>query len=290
MFGLMAIMLVVALGEGRHGGTCPRRHGLQKGIVMHVRTAVGTAIVVVAGSAAVSALAGCAVDVGALQHRTSSYSLSGQVRTLVVNAHVGSVHITGGGSGSFSVAERISFRGTAPSTTHRAAGGTVTLDSSCPALETCSVGYDITVPKATTVRVNGNVGDIRLRSLSGQVTAHTNAGGIDLGSVSGPVEATSHAGLIRGEDVSSPRAILHSTAGMIDVAFSAVPATVTATSVVGSVTLRVPGSASYNVTTNVNVGSTHVSVTRSLTSPHVITVGTRTGSVTVEPTTQIPGG
>ena len=77
---------------------------------------------------------------------------------------------------------------------------------------------------------------------------------------------------------------------MIDVAFSAAPAMITATSVVGSVTLRVPGSVSYNVTTNVGVGSTHVGVNRSATSPHVITVGARTGSVTVEPTTQIPGG
>ena len=116
---------------------------------MPARTAVGSAIVVLAGCVAVSALAGCAVDVGALQHRTSSYSLSGQVRTLVVNAHVGNVHITGSGSGSVSVVERTSFRGTAPSTSHRAAGGTLTLDSSCPALETCSVGYDITVPRAT---------------------------------------------------------------------------------------------------------------------------------------------
>lgn len=250
---------------------------------MSARTAVGTAIVVLAGSVAVSALAGCAVDVGALQHRTSSYSLSGQLRTLVVNAHVGSVHITGSDSGTVSVVERISFRGTAPSTTHRAAAGTLTLDSSCPALETCAVGYDITAPRAIAVRVNSNVGEIRLRSLAGQVTAHTNAGGIDLGSVSGPVEATSHAGLIRGKDLSSPRVTLRSTAGMIDVVFSAAPATVTATSVIGSVTLRLPGSVSYNVTTNVGVGSTHVGVTYSPASPHVITVGTRTGSVTVEP-------
>ena len=74
----------------------------------------------------------------------------------------------------------------------------MTLDSSCPALETCTVGYVITVPKAITVRVSSNVGEIRLQSLSGQVTAHTNAGNIDLGSVSGPVEATGHAGSILG--------------------------------------------------------------------------------------------
>lgn len=252
---------------------------------MRARRAVRAAVAVLAGSLVVSVLASCAVDVGALQHRTSNYSLSGPLRTLVVNAHVGSVHVTGSDSAKVSVAERVSFRGTAPTATHRAAAGTLTLDSSCPALETCTVGYDITVPRAMTVRVTSNVGEIRLRSLSGPVTAHTNAGNIDLGSVSGPVEATGHAGLIRGQDVSSPRAALHSSAGTIDVAFSAAPATVTATSVIGAVTLRVPGSVSYNVTTNTGVGRTQVGVTRSPASPHVITAGTWIGSVTIEPAT-----
>jgi hypothetical protein len=252
---------------------------------MPARRAVRTAIALIAGSVAVSALAGCAVDIGALQHRTSSYSLSGQPRTLVVNAHVGSVRITGSDSGKVSVTERISFRGAAPSTTHRAAAGIVTLDSNCPALETCTVGYDITVPRTMTLRVTSNVGEISLRSLSGQVTVHTNAGNIDLGSISGPLEATGHAGVIRGQDVSSPRATLHSSAGTIDMAFTAAPATVIATSDIGSVTLRVPGGLSYNVTTNVGVGSTHVGVTRSPASPHAITAGTRTGSVTIEPAT-----
>lgn len=232
---------------------------------------------------ALSALAACSVDIGALQHRTNHYTLSGQLRTLVVNAHVGSVHVTGSRSGQVLVTERISFLGTAPGTTHRTAAGTVTLDSRCPALETCTVGYDITVPRAMTVRVTSNVGEIQLQSLSGQVTAHTNAGDITLGSLSGPVEATGHAGSIRGQDLSSQRATLHSSAGTIDVTFSAAPATVTATSDVGSVTLRVPGTVPYDVTTNVGVGSTQVSVPRSPASPHAITASTRTGSVTIVP-------
>ena len=250
---------------------------------MPARTAIKAAIAMLAGWVALSALAACSIDVGALQHRTNSYSLSGQLHTLVVNAHVGSVHITGSGSGQVLVTERISFRGTAPGTTHRAAAGTATLDSNCPALETCTVGYDITVPTAMTIRVSSNVGEIQLQSLSGQVTAHTNAGIITLGSVSGPVEATGDAGSILGQDVSSPRATLHSSAGTIDVTFSAAPATVTATSDIGSVTLRVPGNLSYNVTTHVGVGSTHVGVPRSTASPHAITASTRTGSVTIEP-------
>ncbi len=251
---------------------------------MPARTAIRVMIAALAGAVVLSVLAACSVDIGPLHHRTSSYSLSGQLRTLVVNAHVGSVHVTGDGSGQVLVTERISFRGAVPSTTHRTTAGTVTLDSSCPALETCTVGYDITVPRAMAVRVTSNVGGIRLQSLAGRVTAHTNAGDIDLSSVSGPVEATSHAGSIRGQGVSSPHATFHSSAGTIDVAFSAAPATVTATVGAGAVSLRVPGRVSYNVTANVKLGSAHVGVTRSAASPHTITASTGAGSVTIEPT------
>jgi len=134
-----------------------------------------------------SALAGCYVDVGALQHHTSRYSVSGPVKTLVINDHVGSIHVTGGDSGQVSVTEHFTFRHTAPVTTHRVSVGTLMLDSRCPALETCSVGYDVTVPRAVAVRVSDNVGTIRLESLSGRVNARTNVGDIDLGSVSGPI-------------------------------------------------------------------------------------------------------
>jgi len=251
---------------------------------MPASAVIKAAIAVLAGSVAVSMLAGCSVDVGALQHRTISYSLSGQSRALAVNAHVGSVHITGGDSGQVSVTEHIAFRGTAPGTTHRVTAGTWTLDSTCPGLETCSVSYDISVPKAMTVRVMSNVGEIRLRSLSGRVTAHTNAGDISLASVSGPVEATGHAGSILGTDVSSAHAILRCSAGRIDVTFSAAPATVTAATSVGSVALRVPGNVAYHVNTSVGVGNADVGVGRSPASSHVITASTRTGSITVEPT------
>jgi hypothetical protein len=134
---------------------------------MPARTAVNIAAAVLTGSVAVSALAGCYVDVGALQHRTSRYSVSGLVQTLVVNDHVGSVHVIGGESGRVSVTEHLTFRHTAPVATHRASAGALTLDSRCPALETCSVGYDVTVPRAVTIRVSDNVGTIRLEFLSG---------------------------------------------------------------------------------------------------------------------------
>ncbi len=96
---------------------------------MSLRTGLKAAMAALAGAMAVSALASCSVDIGPLQHRTESYSVYGPLRTLVVNAHVGSVQIIGGNSGQVSVTEQISFRHNAPVTTHRTAAGTLTLDS-----------------------------------------------------------------------------------------------------------------------------------------------------------------
>ena len=250
---------------------------------MAVRTASRAVATVLAGGLTAAAVAGCYVDVGGLSQRTSSYRVPGGVQTLVVNAQVGSVHVTGGRAGPVSVTEHISYRHTAPASAHRTAAGTLTLDSNCPALETCSVGYDITVPAATTVQVTDNVGVIQLSSLSGPVTAHTNAGNIDLDGVSGTIAISDHAGSILGRDVSSGHALLRTSAGGIDVTFSAAPALISATATVGSVTLRVPGAVPYAVNAVASVGSATVSVTRSPASPHVIAASTRTGSIVIEP-------
>lgn len=246
------------------------------------RTARTVAVAVLTGGLAWSVLAGCAGP-GVLQHRTRDYRVGGPVRALVVHGRVGGIEVSGGDVGKVSVTERISFHDAAPVTTHRVTAGVLTLDSHCPVVKGCTIGYDITVPAATPVSVRDNVGTITLRSLSGRVIAHTDAGDINLASVSGPVEVTGHAGQILGQDVSAARAVARLSAGRIDITFSAVPASLTATSTAGSVTLRVPGSASYAVHARSTVGSTRVTVPSSPSSPHVITATVETGAVSVEP-------
>jgi hypothetical protein len=77
---------------------CPGSRCRRRG-VMSLPTGLKAAVAALAGAMAPSALAGCSVDIGPLQHRTESYSVYGPLRTLVVNAHVGHVQITGGNSG-----------------------------------------------------------------------------------------------------------------------------------------------------------------------------------------------
>jgi hypothetical protein len=146
----------------------------------------------VAGGLAVPLLAGaCSVSVGPLQHRTSSYSVAGPLSALVVRAHVGTVQVTGRAPGSkVTVTERLTFRKTAPVTTHRTAAHVLTLGSSCPSLETCGVSYDIAVPSTMAVRATTSVsastsaGLILLRvpgNVGYAVDASTTVGKIQIG-------------------------------------------------------------------------------------------------------------
>jgi hypothetical protein len=222
------------------------------------------------------------VSIGGVQHRTNSYTIGSRVTTLVVMNQAGDVHITGGSSDTTGVTEHISFHGTAPVTTHRTAEGTLTLDSNCPAAETCTVRYSITVPRATAVRVTDSAGDVSFGSLGGPVTVHVNAGKISLSSLAGPVDATINAGSISGQQLSSANASLHVSAGEIDVTFSAPAAAITATTDVGAITVRVPGTVEYNVTADATVGNVHVAVSRSSAAAHRITASTKTGSIRIE--------
>jgi hypothetical protein len=247
------------------------------------RTAIKIATTALTVAVAGSVLAGCHVGVGALQkHRTKSYPVAARLRTLVVNAHVGSVKVTGGTPAAVSVTEHMTFRNAVPVTTHRVSGGTLTLGSTCPDSDPCSVGYDITVPRSLTLKINDGVGTITLRSLSGRITAHTNAGDVDLGSVSGTIAVSSHVGSVHGQHVTSARATMSSSVGSVDAAFAATPAKITATTSVGPVTLHVPGTVRYAVHASASVGTTHVNVRRSPSSQHTITASTRTGSVTID--------
>lgn len=72
--------------------------------------ATRAAVAAPGGCAAALMLSGRYVDVGALQHHTTSYSVSGPVQILLVQAHAGNVDVTGDHSSHVSVTEQISYR------------------------------------------------------------------------------------------------------------------------------------------------------------------------------------
>ena len=249
---------------------------------MSARPGRTAALAMLTGCAAVLAVGGCHVDTGQLQHQAHTYAVSSPVHTLVINDWVGDVQVTGG-TGRVSVTERISYRHQLPPTRHAVRAGTLTLTGSCPAHQPCDIEYHVRIPPATMVRIDDQVGNIRLAALTGQVTVRTRAGGMALRSLSGDVQVSDRAGSISGSDMSSATATLGTYVGSIDLSFSAAPATVAATTNVGSITLRLPRGEAYTVHASAAVGSIHVTVPQASHSAHSITARTQTGSVTIRP-------
>ncbi len=194
---------------------------------------------------------------------TSSYTVSSPVSTLVVNGEVGTITITGSQRPAVSVSEQAIYSDHPPDMTRKLTGKTLTLGYQC---SDCGVSYDIQVPRGLTVEVTSGTGDIRLSSLSGSV------------------DASSNVGAITADGLSSGAASFTSDVGAINAVFTAAPATVHAAAGVGGVTIRVPGSATYQVNIpSGGLGTPMISVPESATSRHVINASSNEGPVVIAP-------
>ena len=221
------------------------------------------------GAAAGLLLAGChpVPQLGSATHNPPAhvYTVTGRVTTLVVKGGSGSIDVTGGNRGTIGVSEATSYGKTPPAVTHVISGTTLTLSYTCPAEFVCAVSYDVQVPRGVAVQVSTAAGPITLTTLAGPVSAQTSAG------------------LITAISLSSPTATLKSNAGGIDAMFAAAPSSVHASTNVGPISLTVPGSAAYQVSTHAYVGSSTVTVPKSAASPHVISASSDLGSITISP-------
>jgi hypothetical protein len=193
-----------------------------------------------------------------------TYTIGSRVSTVSVDT-AGSITVTGGGSGAVVVTEQPSYSKTPPVTTRRVSGTALTLGYSCKTQLVCSVTYTIKVPRGVAVHAESREGSVTLTSLSGNVTAQT---------VTGLVTATG---------LTSPAAVLKSGAGGIDATFAAVPASVSASTDAGTITITVPGSAAYKVDAHAVVGVTTDKVRRAASSAHMITAHSDLGSITISP-------
>ena len=224
---------------------------------------------VAACALAIPGLAGCGElsQVGAGTHNppAQTFTVTAHVTTLVVKGGAGSIDVTGSNRGTVSVSQQISYTKAPPAATHALSGTTLTLSYACPAELVCGVSYNVQVPLGVAVQVSSAAGAITLISLTG------------------PVRAQTSAGLITANGLTSSTAELKSDAGGIDATFSAAPASVQATTHVGPISIAVPASASYKVSTHTYVGSSTVTVPESPASTHAISASSDLGSITISP-------
>ena len=90
-------------------------------------------------------------------------------------------------------------------------------------------------------------------------------------------------GLISATGLTGASVSMVTSVGAISAAFAAAPATVRATARVGAITLRVPGTASYQVSADAHIGKAAVSVPQSASSAHAITATTDVGAIVIAP-------
>lgn len=227
-----------------------------------------------AGAAAVMcavlpAAAGCGAlkQFGAGSHTapTQNFTISGHITTVVINGDSASITVTGSNRGTILVSQQPYYSKKLPTTVRRISGTTLTLSYNCASELVCGVTYNVLVPRGVAIQAGSSAGSITLISLAGAVSARTDAG------------------LITATDLSSPLVQLSSSAGGIIAAFSAVPGSVRASTHLGSISISVPGAASYKISTHTYVGASTVAVHKNAASPHLITASSDLGSITISP-------
>lgn len=223
----------------------------------HVRwTGAGRAVVLVA-------LVTTATACSTLQprhQRSVGYDVAAAgVRTVAVDSSTGSVTIVPGGS-AIGVTEHWVYRGAAPRTSHVAAGGTLTLRSTC---RDCQVDYTVRMPVADALRVDLGTGRVRLTGLTGAVTVSDETGDVT------------------ASGLGSSEAVLTTETGNVSAGFETAPETLRAGTATGDVRLTVPGGSTYAVDAHSDTGSVHVSVPRGEGGRHVLTARSETGDVSV---------
>jgi hypothetical protein len=214
-------------------------------------------------------LAGCSAipKLGSGTHNppASVFTVSSRVTAVIINGGSGSIDVTGSSRSTVSVSQQVTYSGKPPAATHALRGTTLTLSYKCPTELVCGVSYAVQVPAGVAVSVGAGAGAVTLTSLAGTVTARADAG------------------LITAVDLRSADASFKSNAGGVVATFSVAPRTLTAATNVGPITLTVPGSVGYRLSTHTVVGSSTITVRRSASSAHSISASSDLGSISVSP-------
>lgn len=213
------------------------------------------------GTATASASPGLSVP--GTHQATSRYQISAPVSTVVIVGHVGNVTVNGGSGPAVSVIQHAYYSKAPPATTRTVSGTTLTVTYHCPTQLVCGVAYTLAVPRSVAVRVSAGAGAVRLTGLAGSVTAKADAG------------------LINATGLASASVSLTTRVGGISASFTAPPTTVQASTNVGAITVRVPGTAAYKVTADARVGKTTISAPQSASSSHAISATTDVGAIIV---------
>jgi len=193
-----------------------------------------------------------------------SYQITDRIDALVVDARAAAVTLEVG-DGPVTVDEIYHSGSDRPTTSHRVDGSTLHLtETGCRDNSVrCDVEFRVRLPAAATADVTSQAGAVQVAGLTGNLTV------------------TTQAGAVQGSGLGGDQVRVSTKAGATTLAFTRAPSTVSASTEVGAVEVRVPSGTSYAVDVQSTVGLSDVSVQRDPASPHKIEVRTSVGAVRV---------
>ena len=192
------------------------------------------------------------------------YQIDQPVTALVIDARAAAVAIAVG-DGPVTVTEEHRYSRGKPSTAYEVQGQTLRLtESGCGDDNVrCEIHYRIRMPKTMSAEISAQAGAVQVDGLAGNL------------------QVTTEAGAVEGRGLTSDEVHVKTEAGGATLEFAQPPALVQTTTSLGAVDLHLPGSTSYAVDVQTEVGSNRVDVDRDPASAHRITVRTEVGAVRI---------
>lgn len=253
------------------------------------RAAVVTAVFV----AGLTGLTGCDFD-------HAEFSVDSTVSSTVTEIRISG----GGGSVSVRPAEdekvhihrEVEYDGDRnDSTPYRMEGTVLALSTDCG--WRCGVTYEIRAPRGVKISGQSDSGDVRLTQVSdvdltvdsGSVTIDQPTGTVKVRAASGNVEVNGptkdvevqvDSGTITARGVRSPRTVVQTSSGEIELRLAAA-GSVQAVADSGGIVLDVPGDKSYRVQASADSGTKEINVPLDPASPYLLDLSTDSGDITV---------
>ncbi|MGI5282812.1 DUF4097 family beta strand repeat-containing protein [Nonomuraea polychroma] len=226
--------------------------------------------IAIAGGLLASAvlLTGCGLGdiAGPTNQDTTSYEVTDKVTKLQLESHSGDTVVTETGGTAVRVVEKLRWRGDdKPKPEHKVEGGVLLVTYDCPSnWGSCSVDYEIEVPKGLAVDLDSGSGNITLRALTGDIDVHVGSGDVD------------------ATDLAGKKVVAEAGSGNVELKYTTAPASAQLKAGSGDIVLNVPDGP-YDVRTDTGSGDETVSVKNDGSSPNKISLTAGSGNVSVLP-------
>lgn len=235
--------------------------------------------VLVAAAIVLSAISLLDAGANASDRRVERYDAA---RSLRVEAAAGDVRVTGADVRRIEVRMRITRGLMEPDVSTELRDGTLVLEDDCPAvvLGSCSVDYEVLVPRDAAVVVDSGAGDVEATGLTAGVDLESSAGEVSARRVGGRVRMASSAGDVTGEELTAAAVDATSSAGSVELDHARAPDRVAADSSAGDVRVLLPGGP-YAVDAETSAGDEDVTVRQDSEARATVRVRSSAGDVVV---------